>query len=107
MIDSARLATVIFDKGRKITQAQYEEICGLIESDSFTLNEFVIEYKKKDSIMENLFFTLKDGSRILLEENLLNTIENLNLDKNTLVEFMGMNQTNFQNVIREIVNGIE
>lgn len=107
MIDNNRLATVIFDKGRKITQKEYSEICNLIESDSFTLNEFVISYKKKDTLLENIFFTLKDDTRILVEENMLNTINQLNLDKERLVSFMSESETNFQNVIREITNGFE
>lgn len=107
MIDNARLATVIFDKGRKISEAEYNEICNDIFSDALSLNEYVIAYKKKDSLLDNLFFTLEDGVRILLDENTLNTINGLNMDKSSLIEFMSKSETNFQNVIKEIINGIE
>lgn len=107
MIDSKRLATVIFDMGKKISQSEYSLICESIDDDRFTLNEFVLAYKKKDSLLENMFFTLKDGSRILLNEDTLNTINNLQMDKDLLIEYMSKSEENFQKAIREIINGIE
>lgn len=107
MIDSSRLATIIFDKGVRLSQSEYKMICEDIDSDRLTINDYVIAYKKKDSLMGNLFFTLQDGSRILLDEATLNTIDNLKIDKDRLIEFMRLNESNFKSVVREIINGIE
>lgn len=106
MADLVKLSNVIFDKGRKITQANYQEICESIEDDRLTLNEYVIEYKKRDAIAENLFFTLKDGSRILLDEDVINTIRGLNIDHDKLVGYMSESKENFNKVMKEILNGI-
>lgn len=107
MIDYSRLSTIIFDKGVRLSQSEYQRICEEIDSDKLTLNEYVIAYKKKDALIGNVFFTLDDGSRILLDESTLNTIDNLKIDKNRLVEFMRLNESNFKSVVEEIINGIE
>ena len=105
MIDSARLANVIFDLGKRIPQSTYSMICESIETDSLSLDPYVIGYKKKDIIEENLFFSLKDGSRILISESVLNTLSSLDMDRETLIGFMSESMENFQNVLREIING--
>lgn len=103
-IDTSRLASVIFDRGQKISQKDYMTICESIEMDKLTLNECVIEYKKRDAICENLFFTLNDGSRILIEENVINIIRGLNMDTGLLLEYMSESSENFNKVIREIIS---
>ena len=105
MVDSKRIANIIFDKGKRIPQVEYFSICESIEDDRLSLNEYVISYKKKDAILENLFFSLKDGTRILIKEEVLNKLSGLNLDKVSLVKYMSENKENFQNVMREIING--
>jgi hypothetical protein len=105
MIDSARLANVIFDHGKKIQHTEYSMICEEIESDKLTMNSYVIDYKRKDMINGNIFFSLNDGTRILLKEETLNTITSLDLDKNALIGYMSESMENVQNVLREIING--
>lgn len=104
-VDSARLANVIFDLGKKIPQTDYAMICESIESDQLTLNEYVISYKKKDLIENNLFFSLKDGSRVLIAEDMLNRINSLNMDRNSLIEYMSESIDNFKSVLKELING--
>ena len=107
MIDNSRIANIIFNRGQKISQGKYISICESIQDDRFTLDEYVLDYKKKDCILGNMFFTLKDSSRILVSENLLNTISKLDVDHDLLIEYMRESSDNFYTVVKEIVDGIE
>lgn len=104
-IESSRLANVIFDLGKKISQVEYSMICESIESDKLSLNEYVLAYKKKDSIEGNIFFSLDDGSRVLISESMLNRINSLEIDKSSLIEFMSKSIDSFKDVMRELING--
>lgn len=104
-LDSSRLANVIFDLGKKISQTEYSQICESIEADTLSLNPYVLAYKKKDLLERNVFFSLKDGSRVLISEDTLNTINSLEIDKSSLLEFMSVSIDNFKDVMRELING--
>lgn len=98
MIDVNRLASVIFDSGRKITQSEYTNICSLIESDCFTTNQLVIRYKLKESFLEKISFRLDDKNVVLVSEDFLSKINQLNIDKHQLEEYMRCNYKNFKSV---------
>lgn len=104
-VNSARLANVIFDMGKKIPHSEYSIICEAIESDILTLNEYVISYKRKDLIENNLFFSLNDGSRVLISEDILNSINSLDMDRNSLVKYMSESIDNFKSVLKELIDG--
>lgn len=99
-----RLASIIFERGKKITQQSYSQICESIQSDKFTLNEYAIDYKKKDAIFEMIFFVLNDGSKVLVSENTLNRLQKLDLNRSQLEEFAGSSKKNFLKVL-EAING--
>lgn len=103
MIDNSRLASVIFDGGKKISQSRYIAICESIESDSLSLDEYVISYKKRDDILGNLFFCLKDGSRVLLDEECVSILKSLDMDQEKLTAYMNESYDNFFRIIKEIV----
>ena len=105
MPNTSRLTTIICDKGKRISQSQYEQICENIDGDKFSLNEYVVEYKLRESIIGNMVFVLNDGTRILLNEDVVNTLNALQIDKTRLVEYMQQSEQNFKKVIREIING--
>lgn len=105
MMNYSRLASIIFDKGRKLKESEYEEVVSGINSDRLTLNEYVIEYKSWDAIGNSIFFELEDGKRVLIETSLLSNIRSLDLDHRTLLEFMSKSETNFKSVLKEMING--
>jgi len=107
MIDNSRLASVIFDGGKKISQSHYIQICESIESDKLTLDDYVIAYKKREGILGNIFFSLKDGSRVLLDEECVSILKSLDMDKEVLIEYMSDSYDNFFRIIKEIVNSKE
>lgn len=107
MINSSRLASIIFDGGRKIQETEYKHICESIENDSLTINSYVLDYKRKDSLLGGVFFQLNDGSRIIMSEEAIEVISNLDLNKENLLEFMSRSKENFQTILCEIINGIE
>lgn len=104
-MDNSRLANVIFDKGRKITESHYKMICEKIDSDVFTLDEYVMEYKAKDSFLGKLAFNLKDGTSVLISESTITKLNQLNINKADLEEHMGANLSNFKQVIGIITHG--
>lgn len=104
-MDYSRLASIIFDKGKKLKESEYQEVIDGIQSDKLTLNEYVIEYKNWDAIGGSLFFTLDDGSRVLMEAEVLSSIAQLKMDKQKLLSFMGSSKDNFKSVIKEMING--
>lgn len=104
-MDYPRLASIIFDKGKKLKESEYEEVIAGIQSDRLTLNEYVVEYKSWDAIGGSLFFALDDGSRVLIESSTLNSLRSLNMDKQKLLNFMCESQDNFKAVLKEMING--
>jgi hypothetical protein len=103
-MDRSRLATIIFDSGRKIPESEYQSICEDIVNDRFTINPLSIEYKKRESIYENLLFVLDDNSRVLLSEEIIEKINSLNTNKDELIEYMRKDIVNFGKIL-EVLNG--
>lgn len=103
-MNQSRLASIIFERGKKISQQSYSMICESINKDSFSLNEYVVDYKKKDAILEKLFFILEDGSKILVSEETLNKLQKTNLDRSKLEEYARSSKKNFLKVL-EAING--
>lgn len=99
-----RLASIIFERGKKISQQSYSQICESVQTDKFNLNEYVVDYKKKDAIFEKVFFLLNDGTKILVSEETLNKLQKLNLNRSQLEEFAGSSKKNFLKVL-EAING--
>lgn len=104
-MDKSRLANVIFDRGQKITESRYKTICERIDNDAFTLDEYVVEYKAKDSFMGKLAFNLRDGSRVLVSEDTMTKLSSLNINRTHLEEHMGANLANFKQVIGIVTHG--
>lgn len=103
-MNQTRLASIIFERGKKISQQAYTQICESVQTDKFTLNEYVVDYKKKDAIFEKLFFILNDGTKILVSEETLNKLQSLDLDRSQLEEYAGSSKKNFLKVL-ETING--
>lgn len=99
-----RLANVIFQRGEKIHQAQYDAICESIESDKFTLSEHVSDYKAFDSIMGKNVYLLEDGTRVLVSRELIEHINNLDINKDKLLGFMSSSIENFKKTVSIIVD---
>lgn len=78
-INQSRIATIIFDSGKKLSESEYKSICESIESDSFSSNKIVNEYKKKDSIFGSNVFVLNDGTRALISESMISKIADLKI----------------------------
>lgn len=104
-MDTTRLANVIFDKGQKITQARYSAICESIESDIFTLDEYVIAYKLKENFLGKVPFVLRDGSKVLVSESVISKINSLNINRQELEEFMVKDYDSFKQLIEVVSNG--
>ena len=103
-MDSKRLASVIFDGGQKISQHQYKHICEMIESDSFTLNPYVVKYKMNESFLDKIAFKLHDGTSVLISEQFISRLNTLNMDKEQLETYMSASYSNFKQV-SGILNG--
>ena|SRR5437763_12848415 len=99
-----RLANVIFERAEYLTESQYKSICDSIDSDAFSLNEHVIDYKVKDAIYGKLFFLLEDGSKVLVSRGVLEKINKLNMDSGKLEAYMRQSLPNFQKML-ETING--
>ena len=104
-MDTARLANVIFDKGHKIPQTRYSAICESIESDVFTLDEYVLAYKLKENFLGKVPFLLADGTKVLISESAINKINSLNINRQELEEFMSKDYASFKQLIEVISNG--
>jgi hypothetical protein len=102
MTDITRLANVIFEQAKPLTESQYKAICEAIDSDSFSLNEHVLAYKSKEMIFERLFFVLEDGSKVLVSPMLLETVNNLNIDTKRLEAYMCQSLSNFTKMLETI-----
>ena len=101
-IDVSKLASVIFNKGKKITQKSYERICESIETEEFVLDEYVFEYKSRDKVMGRLSFKLKDGTTVLVEEASIKKLFEVNIDRTKLADFMAESESNFKKVIGKL-----
>lgn len=101
-MDKSRLATIIFDSGVKIPESEFNKICECIEKDTFTLNEFVLKYKKKEELYNSYFFILDDSSRVLISESTISILQTANLDRNKLESFMQTNKKNFEMIVEGI-----
>lgn len=104
-MNNIRLANVIFDKGKKITQTHFTSICESIESDMFTLDEYVISYKSKEKFLNKIPYVLQDGTRVLVSEECLNKINTLNIDRHKIQSFISKDYNQFKTVIGLINNG--
>lgn len=104
-MDTSRLANVIFDKGQKITQNHYSAICESIENDRFTLDEYVLDYKLKESFLGKVPFMLKDGTKVLLSEQIVKKLNSLNINRSEVESFMSKDYANFKKLVEVIVNG--
>ena len=103
-MNTSRLATVIFDSGRKIFETEYVAICETIMSDRFSLDPIVLEYKNKEKLLDSFLFVLNDGSRVLVTETDLANIRSVDIDRTKLAEFMQESKENFSRIISEIHN---
>ena len=102
-MNTSRLANVIFDKGKKITQTHYQYICESIDNDCFTLDEYVLEYKVKENFIGKVPYQLNDGTKILVSENVIKSINKLEIDKSKLQKFMSESIDNFKKTLSIIV----
>jgi hypothetical protein len=103
-MDRSRLATLIFDSGRKLPESEYRSICEDIDTDRVTFNDISIKYKKRESIYENILFVLNDGNRVLLSEDTLTKLKSLNIDNTKLVHYMQEDIGKFETIIG-VING--
>ena len=104
-MDTARLANVIFDRGSKISESRYTAIIESIESDMFTLDEYVVAYKLKESFLGKIAFKLKDGASVLISESLIEKINGLNINKSEVGSYMLESYANFKNIVGLVQNG--
>lgn len=104
-MDTCRLANVIFDRGQKITESHYNNICKYIDTDRFTLDEYVISYKLKESFMGRIAFKLADNTKVLVSESCVKQLSLLNINRKELEEHMNNSYDNFKQVIGIITNG--
>lgn len=104
-MDTSRLANVIFDRGSKIPQGHYQSICESIEDDRFTMDEYVLEYKMKESFFGKVPFLLEDGSKILISPSIIKKLNSLNIDKMQLESYINKNYSSLNNLIEAMTNG--
>ena len=104
-MDTHRLANIIFDRGQKITEIHYKSIASAIDSDEFSLNEYVVAYKAKDEFMGKIAFKLADNTKVLISESTMNQLCSLNINRNELERHMNASYSNFKQVIGIITNG--
>ena len=104
MTDVNRLANVIFERAEPLTESQYKAIGAAIDSDAFTLNEHVLDYKAKEMLFGKLFFLLEDGSKVLVSPELLESVNSLNIDAKKLEGYMRRSLLNFTTML-ETLNG--
>ncbi len=102
-MNTVRLANVIFDKGQKITQTQYQHICESIDNDRFTLDEYVLDYKLKENFIGKVPYKLNDGSKVLISESSIKHLNRINVDKDKLLEFMSVSIDNFKKTLSVII----
>ncbi len=98
-MDITRLANVIFQKGEKIHQKEYSEICEAIETDKFSLSEHVAEYKFHDSVLGKNIYLLEDGTKILVSKELIESINSLGVNKDKLSGYMCKSIDNFKQAL--------
>jgi hypothetical protein len=101
-MDITRLANVIFQKGEKIHQKEYTEICEAIETDKFSLSEHVAEYKSHDSVLGKNIYLLEDGSKVLVSKELIESINSLDVNKDKLSEYMSKSVDKLKKVLSVI-----
>ncbi len=100
-----RLANIIFQKGKKIHEKEYNAICESIDTDKFTLSEHVAAYKSHDSVLGKNVYLLEDGSKVLVSLELIESLNALNIDKSRLQSYMMQSEQNFKKVIGTILDG--
>lgn len=105
MIDTNRLANIIFSIGEKIPESSYRVICESIQSDQFTLSEYVMEYKSGESIIGKVAYLLEDGTKVLVSPELIRNLNGLNINKNKLEMYMNKSYTNFRTILETISDG--
>lgn len=104
-MDITRLANVIFQKGEKIHQKEYSEICESIKTDKFSLSEHVAEYKSFDSVIGKNIYLLEDGTKVLLSKELIESINKLNVNKDKLTAYMSKSVDNLKKALIVISDG--
>jgi hypothetical protein len=104
MPDINRLANVIFERAEPLTESQYKAISEAIDSDMFTLNEHVLDYKAKEMLYDRLFFMLEDGSKVLVSPAVLESVNSLNIDTKRVEAYMRRSLNNFTTML-ETLNG--
>lgn len=97
-MDKSRLATIIFDSGRKLFESEYNYILACIVEDKFSLDPIVTNYKKKEAILESLFYKLDDDSRVLVSEEVVQKLSALN-NNNKIEKFMQLSKDNFAKIL--------
>lgn len=102
-MDTGRLANVIFDRGQKITQIHYQSICEAIDNDRFTLDEYVLDYKLKEHFVGKVPYMLNDGTKVLVSKELIESINELNIDKSHIESYMYESVNNFKNIVSIVV----
>lgn len=102
-MDNSRLANVIFDRGQKITQSHYQQICESIADDTFTLDEYVLDYKLKERFIGKVPYRLQDGSNVLVSENLIRKLNSIDIDKQQLSDFMRKSCDNFKKILSILI----
>lgn len=104
-MDITRLANVIFQRGEKIHQKEYSEICEAIETDKFSLSEHVAEYKSFDSVIGKNIYLLEDGTKVLLSKELIESINLLNVNKEKLTAYMSKSVDNLKKALIVMSDG--
>lgn len=96
---NSRLASIIMDSGRKLFESEYRDIISIILEDRFSLDPIIVEYKKKELILDSYLFVLNDGNRVLVSENTLEKLSSLNTNKSDLEKFIQESKENFSKII--------
>lgn len=87
----------------KVTNTLIEAYEELISSNLFTLDPVILEMKSHIAPITNkLQFTLNDGSVIAIDESTKDELNDLDIDKYTLVSYMNESKDNFMEIIRTL-----
>lgn len=98
------LLSVLFDSDSKIKESELNAIREDIESDRMSLNPILVNYKKKTPIIEgSIFFALESGEKILISEDVVDSLIGMSIDKEKLVSFMSRSKNNTKQVINKVL----
>lgn len=101
------IVSVIKESEERITDRIIKAYREEAASDSFTLNESVLKLRKLNNlylpfIAEKYYFILDDNSTVLISESTIKKLNELNIDKNKLVEYMQKSQVNFCKIVETL-----